>query len=268
MIVPALFLVWWWDQRDWRVALKWFGLAVAGRGGLRAAVDGPQLRADGRVRPALDQHRRQPLHGPQAHGHRRRSTSSPSATRCRTRTACSSARPPSCATTRADPPGAAVHQATTPAGSRGWSGGASTSCTSATATTTASLIAEDFRYEEPWLSRGRATAVPGRRHQLLDRGRWARVGLVRLVLSRRGEAWALVVSIVGTASCRSGLFGDSRFKVPGHGAAGRRRSCAVRRPRWPGVGRAIFVAERAPRADVRAGEHRRSRRARCRTGAP
>ena len=30
VIVPALFLVWWWDQRDWRVALKWFGLAVAG----------------------------------------------------------------------------------------------------------------------------------------------------------------------------------------------------------------------------------------------
>ena len=53
------------------------------------------------------------------------------------------------------------------------------------------------------------------------------VGLVRLALSRRGEAWVLVVSIVGTTIVPLGLFGDSRFKVPVMAADDHRRRLAV-----------------------------------------
>ena len=68
------------------------------------------------------------------------------------------------------------------------------------------------------------------------------VGLVRLVLSRRGEAWVLVVSIVGTTIVPLGLFGDSRFKVPVMAAADHRRRLCRGSP----LARRVAVAPTIP----------------------
>jgi len=94
------------------------------------------------------------------------------------------------------------------------------------------LIAEDFRYQT-WLSR----EAEGRLFRVADITYWVvaavgLVGLVRLALGRRGEAWALFVSIVGTAIVPLGLFGDSRFKVPVMALLIVATGCAVV-PHWP-----------------------------------
>ena len=52
-------------------ALRWTGITLAVVVALRPAVDGSQRGPDARLRPALDEHRGQPLHRPPPRRHRR-----------------------------------------------------------------------------------------------------------------------------------------------------------------------------------------------------
>jgi len=231
VIVPALFLVWWWDQRDWRVALKWFGLAVAGVAicVLPWTVRN-YVRMDGFV--PLSTNTGDNL----CMGHKPTATGAfnldPYVDPCQTEDgvqfgSASELRNDKIKTRRAlkfikeDPgrePWLVWRRFYFMYVRDGDHDGA--------------LVAENFRYQT-WLSR----EAERRLFRVADITYWVVaavgvVGLVRLALSRRGEAWALFVSIVGTAIVPLGLFGDSRFKVPVMALLIVAAGCAVV-PRWP-----------------------------------